>query len=242
MFRDKKWPETVYLLLFLGSLLMVTGGLLLLYIEFRSEGILESVKIEGLSTLSEEEVLNSLSVSEGSFIDEELMGLLESELEKNPYISGVDLKFNGGELLIRIQEQQCVFVMRTRTGLIDIGSNLNPIAQSSRCVDVPVLSGDIPEPDRLKDQPRLVRFVAHYQEAKQNYPGLVDRLSEVHFERTGGVTVYMIHKQLRALLPELPGPLSFEKLSAAVYYIEEEKIDATVIDLRGSDALILAEN
>lgn len=242
MYRIEKWPEAAWLLLFAGSALMVLGGLLLLYLEFRSEGELETVSVSGLSTLTEDDILEGKDLQPGLYIDEETISRIESGIEANPYIAEAEAEFDGGHLQISIQEQKCFFVLRTRKGLIDIGMQLNPISQTSRCVNVPVLSGDLPGPDGLNERPALVRFFGQWQNALTEHPGMTDRISEIHFDRTGGITVYMVHRQLRALLPELPGPLTFDKLSAAVYFVEEENKKATVIDLRGPDALILTEN
>ncbi len=229
----------LYLFLSLSSAAFLIAGILLLLYPPVPEGKIESLELKGNRLFSHEEVLELAELRLGQDMDGDLLEQASNRLKSHPYIRGVDANFDGEKLSMELDEARCLAILETSKGVFDIGSG--PVILSRefpRCRGVPLLRTDVPT-DLSLSQPRLRGFFQFWSFVNEHYPELVGRISEVRVTRSGGLTLYSREPGVRIELPESPGPAGATRLYATVGFLEDQNIRRGLVDLRGSDALVL---
>jgi len=229
----------LYLFLSLSSAAFLIAGILLLLYPPVPEGKLEALELSGNKLFSSEELLELSGLRLGQDLDGDLLDEGLKKLKAHPYIREVDAEFDGQSLTITLQEARCLAILETSKGIFDIGSG--PVILSRdfpRCRGVPLLRTDVPT-DLSLSQPRLRGFFQFWGFVYEHYPELVGRISEVRVTRSGGLTLYSRDPGIRIELPESPGPAGATRLYATVAFLEDQNIRRGLVDLRGSDALVL---
>ncbi|MEQ8352552.1 MAG: POTRA domain-containing protein [Leptospiraceae bacterium] len=229
----------LYLFLSLSSAAFLIAGILLLLFPPVPDGKIESLNLQGNRLFSQEELLELSGLRLGQQLNEDLLDDARARLKAHPYIMDVDVDFDGQELSLTLNEAQCLAILETSGGVFDIGSG--PVILSRefpRCRGVPLLRTDVPT-DLSLSQPRLRGFFQFWSFVYNQYPELVGRISEVRVTRSGGLTLYSRKPGIRIELPESPGPAGATRLYATVAFLEDQNIRRGLVDLRGSDALVL---
>ena len=229
----------LYLFLSLSSAAFLIAGILLLLFPPVPEGKVEALTLNGNRLFSQEEVLELAAIRLGQDLDGDGLEEALSRLKSHAYIIDVEADFDGEELALNLVEAECLAILETSRGVFDIGSG--PVILSRefpRCRGVPLLRTDVPT-DLSLTQPRLRGFFQFWSFVYKHYPELVGRISEVRVTRSGGLTLYSREPGIRIELPESPGPAGATRLYATVGFLEDQNIRRGLVDLRGSDALVL---
>ena len=152
---------------------------------------------------------------------------------------------------IRVEERRCAAVVRNDEGdatrLYEVDIDLTILAENRvRCSNVPLIRGSFAREnedrmDRLEDAERA-RAVRGLDRLQANAPELAARISELRLRSSGEATLYMQPARIRV---ELPAPFgdaaTFQKLYAAVAYLEKQPEPGGVIDLRGEGVVVLPD-
>ncbi len=214
--------------------------------------------------LSAEEAIEFSGLKRGMVYDDVALEEAEERLALHPAVKAARIEqVGGGVVRIRLAERACVAVIRQeqstedengggpadgRTTLYEVDAELVILAENRiRCKDAPLVRGafarDEEGLERFTD-PALARVIAGLQDLRKHYPELADRISELHWRRTGRLTLYLKPARVRV---ELPGSLDsagvVQRLYAAVAYFERSggASRSGVIDLRGEGVVILPE-
>ncbi|MCB1137794.1 MAG: hypothetical protein KDK23_03520 [Leptospiraceae bacterium] len=229
----------LYLLLSVASAAFLIAGILLLLYPPVPEGKLERFSLQGNRIFSAEEIQEMSGLRPGMDLNEEILEQGMDRLRSHPYIFEAEANFDGESLTLTLNEAQCLAILETSKGIFDIGAG--PVILSRdfpRCRGVPLLRTDVPT-DLSLSQPRLIGFFRFWSFVQGHYPELVGRISEVRITRSGGLTLYSREPGIRIELPESPGPAGATRLYATVAFLEDQNIERGLVDLRGSDALVL---
>ncbi|MEQ9363829.1 MAG: cell division protein FtsQ/DivIB [Leptospirales bacterium] len=207
--------------------------------------------------LSPEEAVEFSGLQPGRVYGQAELEAAQARLTLHPAVKSARIEQAGrGLIRIRLEERRCVAVVRNeerdqdgegggRSTLYEVDAELVILAENRiRCTGAPLVRGafvrDEESLDRFTD-PALARLIAGLGVMRGAYPELAARISELHWRRTGQLTLYLTPARVRV---ELPGQLDtamMQRLYAAVAYFETDGQRSGVIDLRGQGVVILPD-
>ncbi|MCB1165346.1 MAG: hypothetical protein KDK33_04275 [Leptospiraceae bacterium] len=235
----EKRERDLYLFLSLASAAFLVAGILLLLYPPVPEGTIRTIFIKGNRLFSQEELQQIGGLKQGDTLDGDKLKDALQKIRAHPYIIDVDATFDGDSLVLELDEAKCLAILETSQGIFDIGAGPSILSREfPRCRGVPLLRTDVPT-DLSLSQPRLLGFFRFWGFIEKYYPELVGRISEVRVTRSGGLTLYSRDPGVRIELPESPGPVGATRLYATVGFLDDHNISRGLVDLRGSDALVL---
>lgn len=198
------------------------------------------------------ELVRFASLERGRRYSREELAAAADRLALHPVIRRAVVEQTAAAVVtIRVEERRCAAVVRNDEGdatrLYEVDIDLTILAENRvRCSDVPLIRGSFAREnedrmDRLEDA-ELARAVRGLDRLQQSAPELAARISELQLRSSGEATLYMKPARIRV---ELPAPFgeaaTFQKLYAAVAYLEKQPDPGGVIDLRGEGVVVLPD-
>ncbi|MCR9143172.1 MAG: cell division protein FtsQ/DivIB [bacterium] len=205
--------------------------------------------------LSADEAIEFSGLERGVVYDDGELEAAEKRLALHPAVRSARVEQTGRNLIrIRLTERRCAAVVRneerdgegkSRTTLYEVDADLVILAENRiRCTGAPLVRGaflrDEENLERFTD-PVLTRMIAGLGVLRASYPELAARISELHWQRTGHLTLYLTPARVRVELPGLLDEATMQRLYAAVAYFETDGQRSGVIDLRGQGVVILPD-
>lgn len=244
-----------------AAVLLVAGSVILIWRPADFErGPVQSFEVTALDSdsnqadaayLSRNEAIGFSGLEPGLVYDEAELEAAAGRLALHPAVKLARIEqVAGGVVRIRLSERSCVAVVRNevgdgRTTLYEVDAELVILAENRvRCTGVPLVRGafvrDEAGADRF-DDPVLARIIVGLETLRRTYPELAARISELHWRRTGHLTLYLTPARVRVEMSGLLDETAMKRLYAAVAYFESDDQRSGVIDLRGQGVVILPE-
>ncbi len=232
---QRLWP------LFLGFGLLGVGGYLL-FIHYRRPTAIHRIEVSGAHYLRRAEILELAGLKEGRIYPYARLQEIDTKLEAHPVIEKAEREFQGTTLRLFITEKKCLALIRdTKEGKIfEIDKNLTILSSElPRCSKIPFIHGHFSRiGDRFEDSD-LHKLAAILLRLQESYPELGERISELRHNADQSVSLFLLNSRLRVNLPVDVGPEEIKKLYASVAYFEHSGLKSGILDLRGSEAVLL---
>lgn len=228
--------------LFVSSFSLLTGGFLLLVSTGTSKVRVDEIRISGNRYLLRDEIQEMTGLYPGMTISGEDLSRARSILMTQPVVLDASVQRSGKIVTMGVTERQCAAIIRSDDRMVDVDQGLMVLSTNSiRCSGVPVITGRFEiKPDRVENR-RLEQLFAVWPIMVKEYPGLIDRLSEIRMNRGGGLTLFLTGNRVRIELGDVPSPEEIRRVVASISYIESEKREAGILDLRGPDAVYIPD-
>lgn len=239
-FRIPVNSVSLYLLFFFSFFLILAGFALLVSLYYSGVSV-KTITIRGNRYLRESEILALLSFKERNFISQDDIAEIEKKLLLHPLITSVSISLEDDVLVLDVEDKKCSAVLIKDSRPVDVFEDLTFQSElTSRCSAVPVLSG-FDFPGEAEAGMRTTVILKSLSLMKKNRPALYAVISEIRRVSSDQVKVFLAGSKIRM---EIRGEFSDsmqKRMLAAYNYFEREQIHAGLIDLRGSDAILVPQ-
>ncbi len=194
--------------------------------------------INGHDKLKKEEIAKILEINDEFSIDKADIKDLEKKINSHPRIKSASISRRAkDQLLISIIEQKAKFILNTHSNLYELNEDLKPISTNDvREETLPILSGEFSLENR--NQKKLKDFASQTIEMFETYPKLKDRISEVHLNDEGEITVFTSSpKKIKIFVGTKLENLQVRKIYSSLAFFENRSVNLKLLDLRGEDAV-----
>lgn len=235
--------NTGSVLLGAAIVLLLGAGVLFWYSAQEQTSVIRKIEINKTSYLTADEILMIAGLEPGLSPTDEALRTAEKRLNDHGAVAGVDItRTADGIVHIAVSERHCEALIRpdSETVLYEVDSRLHIISRDNvRCVDLPVVSGHLRKKERRFVGLRLRRILEGWVRLQREYPEFSRRVSEIRLKPGGGLAVYLTGSHLRIEMNDELLGRAFHRLYAAIAFLEHEKHNSGLLDLRGDDALYM---
>jgi cell division protein FtsQ len=194
--------------------------------------------INGHDKLKKEEIAKILNITEDFSIERANLKDLEQKLSSHPRIKKASISRRAkDQLLISIEEHKAKFILNTNDNLYELNEDLKMISKNDvRDESLPILSGEFSLENR--NQKKLKDFSISINEMFESYPKLKDRISEIHLNDEGEITIFTNSpKNFKIFIGPKLENLQARKIYASLAFFENRSLNIKLLDLRGEDAV-----
>ncbi|WP_246051844.1 cell division protein FtsQ/DivIB [Leptospira idonii] len=223
--------------------LFVSGliALVLIFHWAKTPKPVQKLVFEGLVVLKPADLMQFLDVNPEQFDPEKLEWKdWEKKLITHTRIRKVRVsRDREGFLVITLQEKVAEFVVHVGDMLYEIDEKRDIISQNQVLADnLIVISGNFPVSSHQILGTQIEDVTKEMRQTVSAYPALKTRISEVSLEQDGDIVVYLKSPfRAKVFLGDKLDLFRMRKLYASLAYLETENISASIIDLRGEDAV-----
>ena len=215
------------------------------YIVFSPDMRVSRIAVTGNDRVGRDEIAELLPFSIGDHMLTIPMRKTKALLESDPRIAWADLRRKPSGLVeIFIGEHYPSLLLSADRiwGLTDSGLVL-PFDESYDIPNLPVLSCFVPElavaPFERVDSPLVETGLEFYRTVRDVSPQFLDRISEIHIEEDGEITVILTGDGLVVEFGDCNPELRLLRLASVLEDLGVDRADVSSIDLRYSDQAIV---
>jgi cell division protein FtsQ len=205
------------------------------------------VVVRGNGIVPEKEILGLAAVQIDRKLFEVDLFAIRARVQKNAFIRGVSVNRDAPDrITIDVQERVPVAaVAMERLLYLDDEGFMLPHTRSEKIFDIPVLTGAVRRqemvPGRQLSSPDIRNALALLSLARRFDDALYRRISEVHIDDSGDMTLYTCEGGIRVLFGRGGAPAKLAKLDAFWHaYVDHQGAAALeYIDLRFEDQVVV---
>ena len=201
---------------------------------------INKIVIKGHQKLSTREIITILGIQPGVSFEHFNLQTLEKNLKLHPRIrdASISQQFDN-RLFVNVTEKEAAYIVKTDNHLYEVDREVSILSTDDvREPDLCVLSGDFNHTKEKFTSSRVSDLTGFVSRMFEYYPALKDRIAEINLAADGEIYIYTYRPvKLKILMGTTIDMTQVRKLYAALSYFEAVNKSATLLDLRGEDAV-----